>query len=70
MEVVKTLLTRLQAADRRYDTALEHADRLKHERDTLVLRATLAGATRADIAKALGITRARAQQLVERARRS
>jgi len=70
MDPVNGLLTRLRDADDDYAKALKRSDELRRRRDDFVLRATLAGATRADIGRTLGITRARAQQLVERARRS
>lgn len=61
-------LDRVFAAHRAYLDAEQEADRLRAERDALVLEATDAGATRATLAAALGLTRGRVQQLVERAR--
>lgn len=61
-------LDKLVRAHAAYLKALEEAERRKTARDHQVLAATEGGATRAQIAEALGLTRGRVQQIVERAR--
>lgn len=61
-------LDKLVDLHRRYEASLEAAEALRIQRDRLVLKLTDDRHTRRQLADALGVTRGRVQQIVDRAR--
>jgi hypothetical protein len=68
MTTRQEVLDKLAAAHREYEQAQVEAEQHRQRRDALVLEATRRGSSRAELSVLLGLTRARVQQLVDRAR--
>jgi len=58
----------LQQAGRRASRALKTADAAARDRNELIREAVRAGESFADVARAVGVTKARVQQIVEAGR--
>lgn len=68
MTICQGDLDKLLEVNADHAAAIAAAEKLVRKRNALVLQLTNKGATRADIATALGISRGRVQQMVDTAR--